>query len=308
MNKKKMIMASLAVALLSMGSLRAQNNSSANTMAPTEVYFQEVAVSLYGPGAAAVPFKGGDADWNSKMGYAIGLGGDYTYWFSRNVGIVAGLKLTYMTSSNECSNYSADFSGALSLTNNGSALGLPVNTIADLKGQVGFVNETRTMSFLEIPVRLALTKNDFYLNLGLSMNVALTNYAEYTYDDPVYLIKGLPTMGITLPNVPVRLNDMRSNKLFQNNDSDWPFFVMVSAEAGYKFRLDSRNAISLGLYGRYAFLQNTPDGELQPFNLSNVKVSCAQPSATSMVEKIGYYEFGLRIAYHYGVGKPKDVF
>ena len=307
MNKKQIILTSLVVALMGVGSLKAQNT--ANTMAPTEKPYQDVTVSLYGPGMAAMTYAGGDAEWNNKIGYAIGLGADYTYWFSEKVGVTAGLKMTYMNSVHECTNYATSFSGPLSITTSGSAVTTPANTLFDLRGRANEVSETRTMSYVEIPVRLALDIDNIYLNLGVSAIVAMTNYASFYYEGTSYEITGLPTMGISLPNVPVSLQDTRSNTTFQSTDAAWPFYVLLAAEAGYKFRLDDRNAISLGVYGRYAVVDSKTNGELNAFNLnSNRRVYTSQPSSTSMVEKIGYYEFGLRIAYHYGIGKKKTYF
>lgn len=309
MNKKQIILTTVVVALLGVGSLMAQNTSSANTMAPEEVTYQDVVVSVYAPGVAAMPFKGGDADWTTKIGYAVGLGADYTYWFSRHVGFSAGLKLTYMTNTQKCENFSTDFSGPLSVTTSGSAVNTPSNTLVDLRGRATNVSELRTMTFAEIPVRLSFANDDFYGNIGVAVDVAVTNYSSFSYEGTSYQITGLPTMGISLPNVPVSLEDTKTGSNLQSTDAGWPFYVLLAAEAGYKFKLDDHNTISLGLYGRYAVVDSKPNGELNAFNLnSNRRVYVAQPSATPMVEKIGYYEFGLRIAYHYGIGSTKTYF
>ena len=46
------------------------------------------------------------------------------------------------------------------------------------------------------------------------------------------------------------------------------------------------------------------DGKYYNFStLTNGNITAIQPSTTTIVDKMGYYEIGLRIAYHYGIGK-----
>ena len=298
MNTKHFIIGAMALVVLGVGSrtLQAQN-----ALAPEELPLNEVTVAFY-PGAAATPFKGGDADWNSKFNYAVGFGGDYTYWFNKTIGVSAGLKLTYMSNTQESEKFSTVFEGTLPVA--GIAGG---NTGVRLRSTTETVSETRTMSLVEIPIRLSLNFNDIYANIGVSLATAITNYGSHSYGETDYVMTELTTAGVMLPDVPVQLPDSRVGSTFQSEDISWPFHVMLAAEAGYRFRMDDRNAISLGLYGRYALTQNSPDGKNQPMTLSRNRVSTAQPSTTALVEKIGYTEFGLRIAYHYGVGEKKVV-
>ena len=291
MNKKQTIIAALAAMLLISGGLRAQD-----TVANGRAYRGEVAVSVYGPAVAGMPFSG-DLDWKMKSGYSLGFGADYTHWFTDNIGLAAGLKLTYLTNSQDAPAFSEEVRGTLPVAGLG-------NQDVVVVASATKVSETRTMSFLEIPVRLALEKNDFYFNLGASVSVALTSHSDYAYSTDGYAVTQVPGMGITMPApVPVSLEDNKEGNLFQNSDISWPFYVMVGGELGYRFRMDDQNAVSLGLFGRYGLLKSSPDGDAQSFNLANDKIGVVQPSATTHVDNMGYYAIGLRIAYHYGVRK-----
>lgn len=271
-----------------------------NKMAPIEMPFNEVSVSVYGPSVASVPFADGTAKWNDKLGYALGIGADYTYWFGRHVGIAAGLKVSYMNTRQRSEAFATDFTGTLPI----STLG---RTGVSLHGTAASISEMQTITFVEVPVRLALTFKKIYLNLGISAATEITNFSTFGYDAPAYNITDLTEMGIHSLNVPVKLTDNKNGVTFQNTDAGWPFFVLLSFEGGYKFCFDKRNALSLGLYGRYALTQSEAKGDKQPFTLANDRVSTALPSATDMVKSLGYYEFGLRITYHYGVGQKRTV-
>ena len=294
MNTKQIIIGVLVLVVMGAGSrtLKAQNDTLSEKLP-----LNEVAVAFYS-GSAATPFKGGAADWNSKFNYAVGFGGDYTYWFNKHIGISAGVRLTYMSNTQESEEFSTVFEGTLPVV--GIAGG---NTGVRLRSITSTVSELRTMTFAEIPLRLSLAMNDIYANIGVSLATAITNYAAYSYAATGYVMTDLTDAGVVLPDVPVQLPDYRDGSSFQTEETSWPFHVMLAVEAGYKFRMDERNAISLGIYGRYALTQSTPNGSNQSMTLANNCVSMAQPSTTALVEKIGYTEFGLRITYHYGIGK-----
>lgn len=293
MKRNQIITALFSVLLLTAGSLKAQDSVSA----PRD-YKGEVAVSMYGPAAAGMPFSG-DIDWKSKRGYSLGFGADYTHWFNQNIGLAAGLKITYLTTTQESGAFNEEVGGTLPVTGLGNQQ-VVVNASATQ------ASETKTMTFVEIPVRLALEKNDFYCNLGASLAIALTNYSQYSYSTDGYALEQVTSMGITMPApVPLSLNDNKSGNIFQSTDLAWPVYVLVGGELGYRFRLDEQNAISLGLFGRYGLLQSKPDGDDQSFTLQNDRIGVNMPSATTHVDKMGYYEIGLRIAYHYGVVEKK---
>lgn len=291
-----MVAGALAVLLLGAGSLKAQNKMAPKTMVP-----HEISVSFLCPGAMATPFTGSLVEWSSKPRYALGFGADYTYWFNPHIGIMAGFKFNYVNNIQEGGEIQADFNGTLTVKGMGF-------THADVHAVTTGVTEGHTMFLAEVPLRLALSLGNAYLNLGVSLATALTNYGYYTYDQATYTVSELTDMGVTLPDVPVTLKENLNGETFQTEETSWPFYVLLAGELGYKFRFDERNALSLSLYGRYALNQNNPDGTNAPYRLTKDNIYVTQPSTTSLVEKIGYYECGLRIVYHYGVGKKKTYF
>ncbi|MBR1517443.1 MAG: hypothetical protein IJ620_04800 [Bacteroidales bacterium] len=281
----------MAAVLLSVGSLHAQ---SAETKGRN--YRGELSVSVYGPAVAEMPFDG-DIDWESKLGYSFGFGADYTYWFNKNIGLMAGLKIAYLTTNQESGSFDEDVRGILPVTGLGNQQ-VVVNVSATQS------SETKAMTFAQIPVRIALKLSDFYCNVGASLSVAVTNYSEYGYSTNSYALEQVASMGVTMPTpVPLTLKDSKTGNIFQNRDLTWPVYILVGGELGYRFRFDDQNAVSLGIFGRYGGLNSKPEGGDQSFRLENGQISVNQPSATTHVDKMGYYEIGLRIAYHYGLHK-----
>lgn len=294
MHKKQTIISLIAVMLLAAGSLKAQDSVSVTPT--TRDYRGEITGSVYGPAAAGLPFSG-DIDWKVTTGYSMGFGADYTHWFSKNIGIAAGLKITYLTGTQKSSAFTDDITGTL-----------PVAGIGDqsvvVKASATEASELRTMTFIEIPVRLALEYNNIYCNLGVSLSLGVTSFSNYTFEGNSNALSEVTSMGIAMnPTMPLSVDNTTRGSVFGNGDLPFPVMGLIGGELGYRFCLDERNAISLGLFGRYGLLRYNPDGDGQAFRLANNKIEALQPSASSHVDKVGYYELGLRIAYHYGVRK-----
>ena len=254
----------------------------------------EIAVSVYGPAMASLPFVS-DFEWNDNHGYSMGFGADYTHWYNRHFGLTAGFKITYLTHSQTSGVINENFNGTMPMTGLGA-------TSVVMRGTANTVNETQTMTFAEIPLRLSFEAYNAYFNIGAALSVALTDYSDFSYSGNGYAITGLPDMGVTLSNaVPISLNGRTRSSNFPSELSR-TIYGLACAELGYKFRFDNRNAVSLGVFGRYAFLPAKTENN-KTFNLTNGNITAIQPSTTTIVDKMGYYEIGLRIAYHYGIGK-----
>ncbi|MBQ4376079.1 MAG: hypothetical protein II793_00100, partial [Bacteroidales bacterium] len=201
----------------------------------------EIAVSVYGPAMASLPFKS-DFEWNDNRGYSMGFGADYTHWYNRHFGLTAGFKITYLTHSQTSGIINENFNGTMPMTGLGA-------TSVVMRGTANTVNETQTMTFAEIPVRLSFEAGNAYLNLGAALSVALTDYSDFAYNGTGYAVTELPDMGVSLPvEVPVQLNGRTRNSNFPSELSR-TVYGLLSAELGYKFRFDHRNAVSLGIFG-----------------------------------------------------------
>lgn len=292
MNKKQTMICALAALLLSAGSLRAQDNGN------SPAYRGELGVSIYMPTLASMPFEG-SLEWKDKLGVSYGIGADYTYWFNQFLGLSGGLRYTLIEHNQEVAVPQMKFNGTHTIT----AFGLTDVTM--LAKDIN-INEEHTVNMLEIPLMINLKKNNAYLNLGVSLAFALSHNANYGYKVASFSITDVPAMGITLPApVPVTLDGNIEEVHSEPTSLDKIFLCELGAEVGYLFRYNDRNAVSVGLFGRYGLNKLESTSTDNPYILANGHIAALQPSTTNMIDNMGYYEVGLRITYHYGLGKKK---
>lgn len=256
-------------------------------------------------GPNAMPFKG-SAAWTSNNGFIVAPGLGYTFWFNQHVGLQTGIVLKHVSFATEYNSGAVeyDFTGMLSM--NSDTYG---NTTANIHGTASSCMEKQYYDFIEIPIHVALTWNNVYGNFGFSYAKAVCSSAKYSYDGVRYSINDLPDMGVTMPSpVPVALNTAAEGKV-ENGSMYRPSFFLFDGEVGYRFSPDAtakdQLRFGVGLYGRCALNSYMPEATGEMFSLENGKVSTAQPSTTGLVEKIGYYEFGLRLSLLLGFGHAK---
>lgn len=264
----------------------------------------EVSAS-FGLGLDGMPFKG-PVDWKSNNGFIVAPGLGYTFWFNQHVGLQTGIVLKHVSYATEYNSGAVenDFTGMLPM--NADTYG---NTTANIHGTASSCMEKQSYDFIEIPIHVALTWNNVYGNFGFSYAKAVFSSAKYSYDEVRYTITDLPDMGVTMPSpVPVALNTAAEGKV-ENGSMYRPSFFLFDGEVGYRFSPNptakDQLRFGVGLYGRCALNSYMPEVTGEMFSLENGKVSTAQPSTTGLVEKIGYYEFGLRLSLLLGFGKAK---
>ena len=290
MKKKHIIVTALTALLFSTGGIQAQERTD------MPAYRDELGVSIYGLSLASMPFEG-NVQWKDKMGMALGLGADYTRWFNANMGLTAGLKLSILEHNQEVGPVDMTFQGTHNIVGIGE-------TSVTMLAENTSIREGQTWAFIEIPVRFSLKHDNLYCNLGLSLSFAAAHSTNYAYECESYNITGVPALGISSAPVPVELEG-RTYSHTQRSKLKNPVYCMLSAEAGYLFRYDDRNAVSLGLYGRYGLNKCKTDAADESLVMNNGQISVVQPSLSGIVDKMGYYEIGLRITYHYGLVKKK---
>lgn len=293
MNKRQIMICAVSALMLAFGGQRLQAQENAEGTACRG----ELGVSLYAPSVASMPFTG-HSDWETKTGSSFGFGADYTHWFNEHVGLTGGLRFTMLINKQRLETANMAFQGVHNV------VGFGVTGVKMLAQGVT-IQEEQTLSFLEIPVQVSLTKNNWYLNLGASLALGLSAASNYDYDIEAYNITAVPALGIALPApVPATLDNHREGET-GSGKLKRPVYGLLNAEVGYRFNFDDQNAVTLGLYGRYGINKCKLEEDNDPITLDKNKVNVQAPALTSLVEKVGYYEVGLRITYHYGFNKKK---
>ena len=291
MTHTKRLLASLLALAACGGALQAQ-----------EAPRHEVSAAFQGLGLGSMPFRG-PQQWNDQPGIAVGFSAGYTYWFSGCLGFHTGVRVSSMSHNHVISNLDVPFSASLPL----SSLGLPGGsglTTVNLRATATSVQERQSQTYIELPLMLAMRHNRLYANAGITLAKALSATAEYSYTDPECSILSLPDLGVTPTTpVPMTLASATSGSV-DNSSMPKPFFVLLGAEAGYSIPVGEAIGITAGLYGRLAPVAHKTQNAAVAYPIqSDATYRLAQPSASTLAEKTGYYEVGLSLGINFGLTK-----
>ena len=265
----------------------------------------ELSVSLQGLGFGSTPFRGNDS-WNDQPGLSLGFNVGYTYWLGEHVGLRTGLRLARLSHNQEIKNLDMPFTTMLPL----SSIGLPGGSVTtvNMRAAASAVQEEHNYTFIELPLQVALRFNQVYLNLGLSLSKAVYATGYYSYSDPSCAITALPDLGVTMATPVNRpLNGEKEGRV-KNGDMTKPFYCLLDAEVGYNFPINDVTSIGVGLFGRYAPIAHKVNSTTPAFDVqADASYYLTQPSTSTLVDKMGYYEVGLSIGVNFGLRKRQAV-
>lgn len=254
---------------------------------------QDIAV-YYNMGIGSLPYSGA-IEWHNSPIVAFGVGADYNYWLNDHYGLSAGLRFTYISGHQTSDPVSQTFNAQMNVKGFGV-------TDVTLHGTASAIDEERVAAFIELPIKAYYRwDNGLYGSLGLSLSKAISNrVVEHAYPDPSFSITSIPALGISLPTpVPTGI-DPDHVKTAPAPANFKPFFCLLNAEFGYKHAYNGDNAISVGIFGRCALGKYKVDTGSDLFSYANSQVYVNR-SASSLVDRIGYYELGLKVALHFGL-------
>lgn len=265
---------------------------------------QELSVAFQGLGLGSMPFKGAQS-WNNQPGLSVGFGVGYTYWLNERIGLRTGLRMSNMSHNHQIKNFDMPFDAMLKLSSLGFPGGSGLSTVS-MHSTASTLEEKQNYTYVELPLQAAMRFNRIFVNLGISLAKAVSATADYSYSDPVCEVTALPDLGITLGTpVSLTLNGANSGQV-ANADMVKPFFFLLDGEAGYNFPLSDATSIDVGLYGRLAPITHKTKKTADAYSIqTDATYQLLQPSASSLVEKIGYYEFGVSVGVNFGFGGQK---
>ncbi len=226
------------------------------------------------------------------------------YWtkFGRSVdlGILTGLSLGYAQSS----------------------INLDVNDSYTVNTDEGAVDYTLTADKvsscdrqlqLEVPLMFSLvTEKGLFFNVGPKLLLPLYTPYQQTITSPT-VDAYFQEEGVHVTNEAItgRLdNDQLNDK--GKNHNQWKANLLLTAEIGYEWSLRNGDALGLGVYANYSVV-SAFKGETANKSLINVtppsgdsKASASVVSATdAYVNKLGYVDAGIKVAYHFNFPKQK---
>ena len=179
------------------------------------------------------------------------------------------------------------------------------------------VKETDGQLQLEIPLMFSLYhQNGMFFNFGPKFMLPLyTPYNQKISDnDNTYISAYFPDYGITINNETItgKLADSDYKTKGSKNGNQFTVNIMLTAEIGYEWILKSGNSLGLGAYADYcvynSYKNNTSNDPLvsvappKGSSVAGVEVLSATKTYAS---KLGYFDAGVKVAYHFNFPKKK---
>ncbi|MBR1517129.1 MAG: hypothetical protein IJ620_03175 [Bacteroidales bacterium] len=275
---------------------------SATAVRPNLMRHHELSMQFLRGGVGSMAFEGRDS-WSRTTGnWAMGIGLDYTYWFSRHVGVTTGFSVDYLSHSEQLDNFSSSSRGIVNVTNGGAVV--PYG--ATMSVVTSTVHETQSFTMLEIPVQLSLKARHLYGRLGGSLCTSLTTYGAYEYASSEYTVADIEGLGVSLSGVPLSSSNANGGSGdYYPAQVRHPFFVMIAAEIGWRFFFDQLNMVSLSIHGSYALNRCQPDVVMaEVVDVSRGSARSVAPMQAGLVSGYRYYNIGAVVTYHFGFGNP----
>ena len=159
---------------------------------------------------------------------------------------------------------------------------------------------------VEVPVMFSMVLNNgFFLNVGPKLMVPVYSFYKQNLsgaDITATFVKE----GVTATNEVVT-GKFVSDPVSYGKWHNAVIHLMVAGELGYEFKLKNNDAIGLGVYGGYSVYNNYKQlGQPQPSHVqidvptatsvAGVKVVCA---SDVYMNKLGFWDAGLKVAYHF---------
>lgn len=242
---------------------------------------------------------------NWKAGFDALLDVQYAhYWFSKNdnaYGLLTGLAVGYARS--------------------GVANGIDstYSVITD-EGQIDYsisaedVNEKDGQLQLEVPLMFSMVMNNgMFLNVGPKLILPVYNHYNQTLSNP-HINAYFPEEGVTVTDELitgiVSDDQLKSKGKWQSSRLN----VMLTAEIGYEWHLPKNRSLALGAYANYSVFDLY---EHNPNNKSLIDVTAPSSTSTAVVDVfsatdtyakgMGYFDCGIKLAYHFDFFKRFDV-
>ena len=175
------------------------------------------------------------------------------------------------------------------------------------------VKETDHQLQLEVPVMFSLiSKEGVFFNIGPKFMIPVyTPYNQSVNQDETHISAFFQETGVTVVDKEVT-GVYTGQQPEEKNGIQFNINVMLTAELGYEWILKSGNSLGLGAYANYSVyntFKNTPNAE-GLFNLTaptdTDKAHLDVLSAThAYANKLGYFDAGIKLAYHFNFPKKK---
>ncbi len=251
-------------------------------------------------GAASLLHNAVKGNWTCGGNAVLDL--QYAHYWVKDgrpvdLGLIVGLGIGYMQSG-----LAANDSTAFSKAN--------VNYTVIAKN----IKETDHQLQLEVPLMFSLIhESGLFFNVGPKFMIPVyTPFNQTASQDETHISAYFPEYGITVVDNEVTGKYTGQQPTGQNG-IQFNVNVMLTAEIGYEWILKSGNSLGLGAYANYSVFntfKNTTSTE-GLFNLTaptddSKAVLDVQSATKTYANKLGYFDAGIKLAYHFNFPKKRQ--
>ncbi|MBR1792185.1 MAG: hypothetical protein IJ764_00900 [Bacteroidales bacterium] len=262
----------------------------------------ELTMNYASLGVGSVRYEGG-YEWATPSSQFCGnLGASLTHWLGSNIGLSAGLNFSYNLYCNDLYDLNYNGSGTVILQ---SRLETVLDTALFHVGNK-HISDVQVLGMVQLPLRVEMRYGHIFGALGFMITVPVISWGQYSYAGSVYELTEYQGMGVQMADDPLNYVEVPTHRsTYRPLGKAVPLFFNLTGEIGAKHHFDIVNSVAVSLFGSISL--NAPQTTDVPYKLVSItndvydeEHSLREPMMSDIVDRLRYYEVGIRIAYHFG--------
>ena len=252
-------------------------------------------------GASSLMHHADKGNWTCGGDVVLDL--QYAHYWTKDgrpvdLGLIVGLGVGYMQSGLKVGNDSTFFTKS----------GVDYTVLASN------IKETDHQLQLEVPLMFSLiSEKGVFFNIGPKFMIPVYSPYKQTVDqNNTHITAYFPNEGITVTDETVT-GKYTGQQPTTKNGIQFNVNVMLTAEIGYEWVLKSGNSFGLGAYANYSVFntfKNTTSTEglfdLTAPTETSAAILDVQSATKTYADKLGYFDAGLKLAYHFNFPKKRQ--
>ena len=252
-------------------------------------------------GASSLMHHADKGNWTCGGDVVLDL--QYAHYWTKDgrpvdLGLIVGLGIGYMQSGLKVGNDSTSFTKS----------GVDYTVLASN------IKETDHQLQLEVPLMFSLiSEKGVFFNIGPKFMIPVYSPYKQTVDqNNTHITAYFPNEGITITDETVT-GKYTGQQPTTKNGIQFNVNVMLTAEIGYEWVLKSGNSFGLGAYANYSVFntfKNTTSTEglfdLTAPTETSAAILDVQSATKTYADKLGYFDAGLKLAYHFNFPKKRQ--
>ena len=252
-------------------------------------------------GASSLMHQADKGNWTCGGDVVLDL--QYAHYWTKDgrpvdLGLIVGLGVGYMQSGLKVDNDCTSFTKS----------GVDYTVFASN------IKETDHQLQLEVPLMFSLiSETGVFFNIGPKFMIPVYSPYKQTVDqNNTHITAYFPNEGITITDETVT-GKYTGQQPTAKNGIQFNINLMLTAEIGYEWVLKSGNSFGLGAYANYSVFntfKNTTSTEglfdLTAPTETSAAILDVQSATKTYADKLGYFDAGLKLAYHFNFPKKRQ--